>query len=57
MFEFTSSDGSLVAKVVEVPGGYAISIRDVEAGEVVPTVVTYPDRDRAVAYAKKCVAF
>ena len=51
---FTTADGrsETEAHITAHPQGFAVSIRDADSGEYLPTVRIYPAEAQAVAYAR-----
>lgn len=49
----SDTDG-IVLTVAESHRGYAVSLTDLDAGEVFPTVQFFPTEAEAVAYALEC---
>ncbi len=58
-FSYTISDrvSGLAARVTECRRGWAVSLRDLDSGERLPSVRIYKrhEKGRACAYARRCV--
>lgn len=50
-----NEDDGVEIHVAKVAGGYSVVLFDVDSGEYLPSVMIYPNLDRAMAYAHKSV--
>ena len=55
LHRFHNAEVGLAASVVRVPKGFAVSLRDTDADETLPTVLIFQSEKQAVAEAKKLV--